>query len=774
MSLKAYNNGVNAKEIRCVDAGGVERFIREIRKGDVQWWKGESIPPTIQGTWTKVSDGLYQTKAIIPSYTTPLFLESGHDTNYVIVSFHAYDNYVTCEFFGDFENLTIHNSDDSNGLSGEFYVTYSWDDASGNGEQLYKCSLNVFPKSNGMVTKCQHRLEIDPEGSFVEDPSFVDSYGSGWVVQGTSAHNKMCSDAYEYYSGTTVNPWGLDGRTSYTWYNWQNSGTQVTNYICANNGRAFSVKILSESTSVKFCPPGGSTAGWTASTDSTRFPAASGWYQLTKKDGYTKYFNISTGQFAEYLPNVMLSTSVMTKVRSCIGTHLSDSEYADRVVCTAYNNIRLIAESKLAESKTNSSLGSDYNSEFWFDLYNIPLVNMSTGDWIFGHYNPSSPSYDSPTDSGTSWSYIFSGTSFYDALITMTFSTGDCTMTLQLNDDWGFAKNVFLTRTFPKDNYKYVIPTGDNVRPKNNDMYVSLIIVCVSNYKTDVVGDFHEYRLPSGASYSLASIAFTSDGTITNFTPANGWVKGTVSYTESDRSYTFVIRPYHLYNSYYHRIVFNYSAAVGTTANSKNLEISSNLAYFGTSTYLTPQNSIDESKRVIPVYWMLHTMPGDRADESLDGTRYFTSCDIQVPLNVTIDWDESHETYVDEQWSAYYVLPIKTAAPMTLAKSKFMYAAVDEYSTLPGFGSLYGLDLYSTITDSSSILTNGTLTVTMNRATGDVSITSTAKNNIPGYTSNPGIFKFEPAYSSDKMRWLWWKNNVTNDQGMVDMATGSV
>lgn len=763
MALKAYNNGVKAKEIRCVDAGGVERIIREIRKGDVQWWMGESVPPTIQGTWTKVSDGLYQTKAIIPSYTTPLFL--GHDTNYVIVSFHSYYNYVTCEFFGDFENLTIRNSDDSNGLSGEFYVTYSWDDASGNGKQLYKCSLNVFPKSNGMVTKCQHRLESDPTGSFVEDSSFVDSYGSGWVVQGTSAHNKMCSDAYDYYSETTVDPWGSDGRANDTWYNWQNSGTQVTNYICANNGRAFSVKILSESTSVKFCPPGGSTAGWTASTDSTRFPAASGWYQLTKKDGYTKYFNISTGQFAEYLPNAMLSTSVMTEVRSCIGTHLSDSEYADRVVCTAYNNIRLIAESKLAESKTNSSLTSDYNSEFWFDLYNIPLVNLSTGDWIFGHYNPSIPSYDSPTDSGTSWSYIFSGERFYDALITMTFSTGDCTMTLQLKDDWGFEANAFLTGTFPAANYKYTVDNG-------YAFYSSLIIVCVANYKTDVVGDFHEYRLPNGAAYELNPVTFTSNGTSTRFTPDSGWVKGTVSYTEGPGTYVFVIRPYHLTYSHYHQIVFNYSAAVGTSA-SKYLEISSNLAYFGTPTYLTPQNSIDEAKRVIPVYWMLHTNPGDRADESLDGTRYFTSSSISFPLNVTIDWDESHETYVDEQWSAYYVLPINTASPLTIAKSKFMYAAPNEYSDLPGFGSIDGLGLTSTITNSSAILTNGTLTITMNRATGYVSITSTAKNNIPGYTDNPDNFVFDQdGYGT--IRLLLWKNRTTGDAGMIDMVTGTL
>lgn len=763
MPLKAYNNGVNAKEIRCIDAGGVERIIREIRKGDVQWWLGEFDPPTIQGTWTKVSDGLYQTKAVIPSYTTPSFLESGHDTNYVIVSFHSYENYVTCEFFGDFENLTIHNSDDSNGLSGEFYVTYSWDDASGNGEQLIKCNLNVFPKSNGMVTECQYRLEVDPEGSFVEDSSFVDSYGSGWVVQGTEAHNKMCSDAYGYYSETTADPWGPDGRSDYTWYNWTEIATGVTNYICANNGRAFSVQPLSGSVSVKFCPPGGNESGWTESSDSVRFPSADGWYQKTKKDGYTKYFNVSTGRFAEYLPKEMIRTDVMTRVRNCIGTHLADSEYDDRVVCTAYNNISLTAESKLAERKTNNSLTSPYDSEFWFDLYNIPLVNLSTGDWIFGHYNPSVP-FGSPTDNGTTWSYIFIGDNFYDVLITMTFSTGDCTMTLQLNDDWGFADNTFLTGTFPKANYKYVISN-------DTDLYSALIIVCVANYKTDVVGDFHEYRLPVGATYELKSVSISVNGTTTAYAPGSGYVKGTVRYTDSDGSYVFVIRPYTLIGSFYHRIVFNYSAAVGTTKNSKNLEISSNLAYFGTPTYLTPQNSIDEAKRVIPLYWRLYAYPGDRANQSLDGTRYLTSCDIQVPLNATIDWDESHETYVDEQWSAYYVLPINTASPLTIAKSKFMYAAPNEYSDLPGFGSLDGSDLESTITDSSAILTNGTLTITMNRATGDVSITSTAKNNIPGYTSNPANFVF---YYSGGLRRIYWKDLTTNDQGIIDMATGTL
>lgn len=762
MSLKAYNSGVRAKDIRCVDAGGVERIIREIRKGDIQWWTGEFDPPTIQGTWTKVSDGLYQTKAIIPSYTTPLFLESGHDTNYVIVSFHSYDNYVTCELFGDFEDLIIHNSDGSNGLSGEFYATYSWDDASGVGKQTYKCSLNVFPKSNGMVTKCQHRLEVDPEGSFVEDSSFVDSYGSGWVVQGTAAHNKMCSDAYDYYSETTVDPWGSEGRSNDTWYNWTETTTGATNYICANNGRAFSVKILSGSVSVKFCPPGGNDAGWTESSDSVRFPAADGWYQKTKKDGYTKYFNISTGQFAEYLQKDMIETAVMDNVRTCIGTHLSDSEYNDRVVCTAYNSIRLVAESKLAESKTNSSLTSDYDSSFWYDLYNIPLVNLFTGDWIFGHYN-SSVEIDSPTDIGTTWSYIVYGYSFYDALITMTFSTGDCTMTLQLSNSWDFADNKFLTGTFPAANYKYLFSS-------DNSIYTSLIIACVANYKTDAVGDFHEYRLPIGAVYELKSVEFTANGTKTTFSPTNGYVKGTVSYTDSYGSYVFVINPYKLMSSYYHRIVFNYSAAVGTTSNSKNLEISSNLAYLGTPSYLTPQNSIDEDKRVIPVYWRLYADAFDR-DETLDGTRFFTSSRITAPLKVTIDWDESHGTYVDTYWSAYYVLPIKTTSTLTIAKAKFMYATPEDYSDIPGFGSIDGLDLESTITDSSAILTNGTLTITMNRSTGEVSITSTAKNNIPGYTDNPDSFVFYQ--SPDTTRYLYWKHLATGDDGDIDMATGT-
>ena len=704
MALKAYNNGIRAKEIRCVDAGGVERLIREIRKGDEQWWRGEFDPPTIQGTWTKVSDGLYQTRASIPSYTTPDFLASDADTNYVIVSFHSYDNYVTCEFFGDFEGLTPHCSGlDDTGLDGGFYVDYTWADASGSYSQMYRCFLNVFPKSNGMVTSCVHGVRNMVNG-FTEDSEFVSNYGSDWVVQGASAHAKMCSDAFGYYTENTVDPWGIYGRSEHTWYNEIRSSIGETNYVCADNGRAFSVKVLSSSVVLAFCPPGGSEAGWTESSDSVRFPASSGWYQKTKKDGYTKYFNVSTGQFAEYLPKEMFSTSMLTSVRSCIGTHLSDSEYANRVVCTAYNNIHLVAESKLAERKTNSSLTSNYDSEFWFDLYNIPLVNLSTGSWIFGHYNPSVP-FISPTDSGTTWSYTVRGYNFYSALITMTFGTGDCTMTLQLNEDWGFANNTFLTGTFPAANYKYAFDAS-------NSYYDSLLILCVANYGSDVVGDFHEYRLPAGATYALASITFVANGTNSSFTPANGWVKGTVNYTESTGSYTFVIRPYAINGSYYHQIAFNYSTAVGTSANNKNLEISSNLAYYGTTTYSTPQNSIAEAKRVVPVYWQLWAEKQDRANQSLDGTRYFTSSDISFPLNITIDWDESHTTFVYAWGSAHYVLPITTATPMTVAKAKFMCSVPGEYATLPGFGSIGGLNLTRTVTDTSATLTNGTLTIT--------------------------------------------------------------
>ena len=760
MALKAYNNGIRAKEIRCVDAGGVERIIREIRKGDEQWWRGEFDPPTIQGTWTKVSDGLYQTKAVIPSYTTPGFLDDAADTNYVIVSFHSYENTVTCEFFGDFEGLTPQNADATNGLSGNFYVTYSWTDASGNGEQTYKCNLNVFPRSNGMVTECQHRLKIDPTGSFIEDSSFVNSYGSGWVVQGADAHNKMCSDAYGYYSETTVDPWGLDGRTNDTWYNWTNLSTQVVNYICANNGRAFSVKVLSGSVSLMFCPPGGSAAGWVSSEDS-KFPSSSGWYQKTKKDGYTKFFNVNNGRFAEYLPKESFRPYLLEIVRSSIGSNLSASEYENRVVCTYFNTTHLETASKVAEGKTNSNVVSIYDTEYWFDVYSIPLVNLSTGEYIFGHYNPSVPFLEFTID-GTSCKYSVTQGSFFDAVITMTFSNGNTAIGLELNQDWGFNPNTFLTSTYPQAKYMYAFDAS-------NTDYVALLIACIADNGTDVVGDFHEYRLPTGATYELKTYTTVANGTSTSFNPTSGYVLGTGYFSEIDDTFKFVIRPSSLIGTYYHQIVFNHTN-VATSANNKYLEISANLSYFGTTTYSKPQESISENKRLVPVYWIMGSNPDDRANQSYDGSRYMTSSKITYPITLTMDWCPG-EVFTDDWWNAYYVLPIATSSPMTVAKAKFMCDVPDSSSILPGFGSMSGLNLSGSITDSSATFTNGVLTITMDRATGVISMTSTAKNNIPGYTENPGDFVF---YTDDDRRWLHWKSISTNAQGWIDMATGTL
>ena len=765
MALKAYNNGIRAKEIRCVDAGGVERIIREIRKGDVQWWVGEFNPPTIQGTWTKVADGLYQTKAIIPSYTTPRFLDTGKDTNYVVVSFHSYENYVTCEFFGDFERLTPQYGDVTNGVSGRFYVAYSWDDAAGSGIQEYVCNLNVFPNSSGTVTSISYQMACrDP--MFTEDSSFVSTYGNWWVVQGVNAHNKMCSDAYGYYTESTVDPWGIYGRSEYDWYNEvKYDGTGVTNYVCSYNGRSFSVQSLSSSAVLKFCPPGGSESGWVPSEDAY-FPASSGWLQREKKDGYRKFFNVNTGRFVEYLPKDMFSASVLQSARSSIGSHLTDAEYENRVVCTLFNETHLEKKSECVELKNKPGYSSAYYDEFWFDVYGIPFINLSTREYIFGHYNPSFLSIYG-TDNDTTWSYVVSGRVMFDSVITMTYSNGSCTMSLSLTpaDYWGWQDNTFLTGTYPKANYKYAF-TQDNTE------YVSLIVVCVANHGSDVVGDYHEYRLPAGASYALSTVKWTANGTSTSFTPANGYVKGTGHFSEIANTFMFVIRPSSLSGSYYHQIVFNHTN-VSTRTNSKNLEISANLNYFGTTTYSTPQNSIAENRKLVPVYWRMGSWPDDRINKSYDGSRYMTSSGINCPLSVTMDWDEGHNTFTDDSWVGHYILPIATASPMTVAKATFMCTAIDEDTTLPGFGKL-DFECDRIVTTSSVVMTNGTITITMNRSTGVVTITSTAKNNISGYTSNPSNFEFEEGWMVHGMRWLWWKDLTTNDQGMIDMATGSL
>lgn len=746
MALKAYNNGILAKEIRCVDAGGVERVIREIRKGDTQWWRGEFDPPTIQGAWTKVADGLYQTKAIIPSYTTPGFLNTGKDTNYVVVSFHSYENYVTCEFFGDFERLTPQYGDATNGVSGAFFVTYSWDDAAGSGLQEYVCNLNVFPNSSGKVTSISYQMANTRPG-FTEDSSFVSTYGDWWVVQGVNAHNKMCSDAYGYYTESTVDPWGIYGRSEFTWYNEVKSGTGVTNYVCSNNGRSFSVQSLSSSAVLKFCPPGGSESGWVPSEDSY-FPASSGWLQREKKDGYLKFFNVNIGRFTEYLPKDMFSASVLQLARTSIGSHLTDAEYENRVVCTLFNETHVEKKSECVELKNKPDYSSIYYGEFWFDVYGIPFVNLSTKEYIFGHYNPSVP-FVSGTDSGTTWSYVVSGSNMFDSVITMTYSDGSCTMSLQLNDAWGFQDNTFLTGTYPKANYKYLFD-------QSTTDYAALLIACVADYGSDVVGDYHEYRLPSGATYVLANTTLVANGTNTSFTPANGYVRGTGHYSESDNTFMFVIRPSSLIGSYYHQIVFNHPNVV-TSANSKNLEISANLNYFGTTTYSTPQNSIAEAKRLAPVYWTMGSDPEDRLTSGYDGSRFMTSSSLYCKLSLTCDWDPDNKTYTDSWYEAHYVLPIATATPMTIAKATFMAKALSTGSDLPGIGYVIRLmdlpdhPLVITATPTQSIATNGIMTVTLDRTTGVVTCTSNAKDYLPelpagsswsftkGYTSGPNV-----------------------------------
>ena len=720
MSLKAYNNGVTAKEIRCVDAGGVERVIREIRKGDVQWWRGEFDPPSIQGTWTKIEDGLYQTKAVIPSYTTPVFLNDGDDTNYVIVSFHSYENTVTCEFFGDFEGVDATPYTD--GLNGAFHFSYTWNDASGTALQEYKCIINVFPRSNGKVTLCTHEF-VNGRSIFVEDSEFVNEYGHSWVVQGSAAHNKMCSDAFEYYTNTTVDPWGIYGRRDNTWYNENNTYSGATNYLCSDNGRAFSVKVLSGSVSLVFCPPGGSEAGWVASEDS-KFPASSGWYQKTKKDGYTKFFNTSTGRFAEYLPKESFLEDVLDMVCDSIGSNLSESEYENRVVCTCFNASHLATHSFAVEGNREGVLGaSDYDFSYVFDVYNIPLVNLTTGECIFGHYNPSVEAEF--TIDETSCRYTSSGILF-DAVITTTFSNGNASIALEISPDAGFSPNTFLTSKYPVNNYMYTFDYG-------HAEYASLIIACVADSGTDVVGDFHEYRLPAGASYELRNISTVANGTTTTFTPTAGYVLGIGLFSDSDSTFNFVIRPAALSSSYYHRIVLDHPNV--PSPNDKSLEISADLKYFGTDTYSTPQNSLAENKKLVPVYWTMGSAPEDRPSASYDGSRYMTSSKLTYPITLTMEWDPEGEVFTDAWWSAYYVLPIQAPTPMTVAKAAFMCDVIDIDRKLPGVEYINSSGFYSTVTNTTATFTNGVCTITQNRTTGTITMTSTAKNNLPsGFT----------------------------------------
>ena len=186
---------------------------------------------------------------------------------------------------------------------------------------------------------------------------------------------------------------------------------------------------------------------------------------------------------------------------------------------------------------------------------------------------------------------------------------------------------------------------------------------------SDVVGDYHEYRLPTGASYALSTVKWTANGTSTSFTPANGYVKGTGHFSEIANTFMFVIRPSSIIGSYYHQIVFNHTN-VSTSSNSKNLEISANLNYLGTTTYSTPQNSIAENRKLVPVYWTMGSMPDDRINQSYDGSRYMTSSGINCPLSVTMDWDEGHNTFTDDSWVGHYILPIATASPIANGRQK--------------------------------------------------------------------------------------------------------
>ena len=131
-----------------------------------------------------------------------------------------------------------------------------------------------------------------------------------------------------------------------------------------------------------------------------------------------------------------------------------------------------------------------------------------------------------------------------------------------------------------------------------------------------------------------------------------------------------------------------------------------------------------------------------------------------------MDWDEDHNTFTDDWWVGYYILPIATASPMTVAKAPFMYSAIEGSTVLPGFMGPIGSEFSRTVTYNSVTMSNGVLTITMDRTTGAVVCSSTAKSKLPeGYT-----YTYEKIPYSNTEIWVHG-----HPYGMIelDMITGN-
>lgn len=736
--IKILNGGTAAKEIRCVDATGVERRILEIRKGDIEWWRGKLDPPSIGGTWEEISDGIYRAKATIASYTDFHFGNTSTDpTNYVISTFNAYENTLAIEFFGDFENVPFEHS--ISDVSGNVLIPFSY---TANGyTQKYWFSCNVFPDADGSVTRQSFVIDsIDP--GFTEDATFVSNYGQYYVVQGEAGHTAMLNSAYGYADDITN--WGKYGRSDSTWYNHYTGVSD--DYINAIDGRAFHVATSGSTAVVTFCPPGGIEAGWVASTD-TWFPEASGWLQLTKKDGYTKFFNVNSGRFVEFLDKSKVSSTVLSMARSSLGTKMTDEYYENSVICTLMTEKYFSGIIQTAPSDLSGEMDddSDYYGEYYFELYTIPFVDIDNRTYMWGQYNPSVPFVNIVDNGDGTMGYTVDNHLLYYAQMTFNYSTGDISAKLVANPDSGLANNTYLTGTYPAANYKYFID-------QSNEYYVALVIACVKDYNDDIVGYFHEYRLPTGFTWSLTSTSVKLNGasTATSLTPANGYVRGTCSYGSSVGSFYMVLRPSVLRNSYYHYVVSTHKN-VSTSANAKNIEVWANRKYFYKEAYETPQDSIEYGKKVYPLYWHVADNTLDGLKQNLEVTRYLVSTETvsRGTETITLDWDPDHTVMQATDRPRRYTVDITASTiRLTIGTLRFDWIEYD----LPIIGSALADDAESGyyFEPADGVDTNvlkhvsesEVLTITHDRVNGVITCTSTAKNNIPGYTTNPEQFSF--------------------------------
>lgn len=756
--IKLLNNGKLTREIRCVDSTGVERRISEIRKGDSKWWMGEYDPPA-GVEWEKIAEGMYQTKAfLISSSSSEIVHSDSNPTNYVVSTFNAYENTLDIEFFGDFENVPFEH--DPKDLSGNVSIGFSYTDNTGY-TQRYVFSCNVFPK-NAWYTDFppvrEQEFTISGEvPSFTEDESFTNQYGHGWVVQGVAGHNAMLSNAYGYDDNVTN--WGSDRQCGIEWYNKYNGASD--DYVCSINGRALHVATSGSTATVVFCPPGGQESGWVSSTDSW-FPSASGWLQLTKKDGYKKFFNVNTGRFAEFLDKSKIAGNVLTFARASISTKMSDEFYNKSVVCTLITEKHISDMIQSSPDNLSSEMeydDSEYSGEVYFDLFSIPFVDLASRTYMYGHYNPSIPAITVTDNGDDTMSYTVKDYHIlYDSKITFNYVNGSISSSLVIRE-W-LKTNGFLTRTFPAENYVYGFA-------QPNDDYVSLIIACVKNYGSDVVGNYHEYRLPSGYVWALASNSST------------GYVEGTGEYDSFDGSFTLKIRPSQTYSTYYH--LFSSTHKDSTTTN-RRMEIWANRTFYYKTPYTYPQSTVAEADRVIPLYW--HKAKGwiDALDLSVDSSLYLVSNSNGSFYDVTvkIDWDPDNTVYKEKSGVKRYHISLKESyVRVTAAKYRFEAHQFVKYlpvvgDTLTDGGSNYYFSFYDDVPPTDKVFYtsgSGKMTIEFDRINGVYTCTSTAKNNLPGYTENPERYKFS-LITNGYFRKLYAEDLSTNTLYEIDMVTG--